>query len=166
MKPSRLLPVLLVVCAFAAAAVPRAQTQALSMPGYPAAGAPATVKLLAAGSEPKKQLRYAIPATHKSRLDMTTTISMAMNLGGMAVPMDMPTIKMSIDIGVTNIAANGDITYNLAFTGVDVQAGGLGERHVHQRHVDGIESGRHQVHEARHRRSDPPTTAQPDVIVS
>jgi hypothetical protein len=122
-KPSRLLPVLLVVCAFAAAAVPRAQTQALSMPGYPAAGAPATVKVLAAGSEPRKQLRYAIPATHKSRMDMTTTISMALNVGGMAVPMDMPAIKMSIDLAVTSVAANGDITYNMAFTSAAVEGG-------------------------------------------
>lgn len=126
MRTSRLRPVLLVVCAFIGAAMPGAQTQqtqALSMPGFPAAGAPPTVTVLSSGAAPKKQLRYTIPAMQKARMDMTTTISMAMNMGGMAIPMDMPTMKMSIDIGVTNIAANGDITYNMAFTSATVEGG-------------------------------------------
>lgn len=123
LRTTRLLPALLVVCAFLAGAAPGAQTQTPSMPGYPAVGAPATVSVLSPGAEPRKQLRYSIAPTLTQTMDMTTAISMSMNLGGMAMPMDMPTMKMSADLAVTGIATNGDITYSIAFTGMTAEGG-------------------------------------------
>jgi len=36
--------------------------------------------------------------------------------------MDLPTMKLTADIGVTDVAANGDITYTVAFTGMTAEA--------------------------------------------
>jgi hypothetical protein len=49
-------------------------------------------------------------------MDMTMNMSMAMNIGGMSMPMNMPPMKMTADCAVTGVAPNGDITYDIAFT--------------------------------------------------
>jgi hypothetical protein len=56
-------------------------------------------------------------------MDMTTAMSMSTNFGGMATPMDMPTMKMTIELNVTSVAPNGDIAYDLAFTGMTIDSG-------------------------------------------
>jgi len=124
-KPSRSFAVLLVA---GLALIPSITTRAqapkpLSMPGYPAVGAPATVTVLAPGAAPRMPLRYKVAADHKSVMDMTMGIGMNMNIGGQAVPMDMPPILMSATIDVTGVAPNGDITFNLAFTKMGVGPG-------------------------------------------
>jgi predicted peroxiredoxin len=92
------------------------------MEGYPAAGSPPVITVVTPGAAPRKQLRYTVAAAQKARMDMATTMSMATNMGGMSVPMDMPTMKMTVDLGVTAIAPNGDITYDLAFTGLTMDS--------------------------------------------
>lgn len=92
------------------------------MAGYPAAGASPTITLLAPGSAPRTALRYVIPAAQKSRMDMTTSMSMATSVGGGSMPVDMPTMRMSIELGVTGVAPNGDISYDLAFTGMTMDS--------------------------------------------
>jgi len=124
-KPSRSFAVLLVA---GLALIPSITTRAqapkpLSMPGYPAVGAPSTVTVLAPGAAPRSPLRYKIAADHKSVMDMTMGIGMNMNVGGQAMPMDMPPILMSATIDVTSVAANGDVTFNLAFTKMGVGPG-------------------------------------------
>jgi len=126
LRITRLFPALLAIGALLAGDVLGAQSQELSMPGFPKPGAPPVVTLLAPGAAPRKAIRYAVTANQKSAMDMTTTVSMAMNLGGMAMPMDMPTTKLSIDLGVTNITPGGDITYNIAFTGMTIDEVGGG----------------------------------------
>jgi hypothetical protein len=95
----------------------------LTMPGYPAVGTPATVTVLARGAEPRAPLRYKIAADHKSVMDVTMGISMNMNMGGTAMPMNMPPILMSAAIDVTGVAPNGDVTFNVAFTKMGVGPG-------------------------------------------
>jgi hypothetical protein len=119
-KSLRPVLILSVLAALAVAARPFAQGQSPAMEGYPAVGAPATVTLLAAGAAPRKALRYAIPAGHKANADMTMTMSMAMNVGGLAMPMDFPNMKIGMAVSVTTVAPNGDITYDLGFTGLTV----------------------------------------------
>ncbi len=102
-------------------AAPPAQAPAIKMDGYPAPGEPAIVMLLAPGTAPLQALRYAIPKGQKARMDMTMAMSMAMDMGGMAVPVDMPPIKMAIDIAVTDVAANGDLTADLNFASMTVE---------------------------------------------
>jgi hypothetical protein len=74
------------------------------------------------GAAPKKALRYAIPAGQKSSMDLTINIGMSMNVAGIAMPMDMPGMKMTAETAVTNVDPNGDITYTLAFTGLTIDA--------------------------------------------
>jgi hypothetical protein len=46
-----------------------------------------------------------------------------MVMEGMAMPqMDMPVMKMTADVGVTGVAANGDVTYDVAFTAMTAEA--------------------------------------------
>ena len=125
MKSSRsfLAPILaLVFAGVAPLAVSRAQSQAPAMEGYPAAGAQATVKLLAPGAEPRAALRYAIAAGHKANADMTMSMSMAMNAGGMSMPMDLPGMKITMSLAVTGVAPDGDVTYDVAFTGLTIDS--------------------------------------------
>jgi len=78
--------------------------------------------VLAPGAAPLRALRYSIPAGHKGGMDLTMALSIAMNVGGMALPMDMPPMKIGIDIAVTGVAPNGDISYDVAFTSVTVES--------------------------------------------
>jgi hypothetical protein len=108
------------------AQTPSAQTPAAQTPtlaGYPAPGSPALIKLIDAGAQPRKALRYAIPATFKSGMDMTMTMAMNVSVMGQAMPMNLPAMKMSADVAATSIAANGDTSYTLAFSGVNVEGG-------------------------------------------
>jgi hypothetical protein len=105
------------------AAAPPQQAPAVSLPGYPAVGASPAVTLASPGAEPRIRLRYKPAAGFKETLTMSTTMSLNMVMEGMAMPqMDMPVMKMTADVGVTGVAANGDITYDVAFTGMTAEA--------------------------------------------
>jgi Family of unknown function (DUF6263) len=100
-----------------------AQQQTLSMAGYPAVGAPAVVKLLAPGTAPMTRLRYKVPAGQKMTMLMTATMGMNISMGGQAMPaMDMPAMKMTSELASTNVAATGDISYDIAFTGMTAES--------------------------------------------
>lgn len=124
MKLSRSVLVLLVAALIVLPAIPtRAQQKPIALAGYPAVGSPPVVTILAPGAAPRVALRYKIPAGQKSVMEMTMGVGMNMNVGGMAVPMDMPPIIMAANIDVTNVAPNGDVTFDLAFTKVSIGAG-------------------------------------------
>jgi len=127
-KPNRKFVMAAVTAACLTTVMLRAQTpaapQAPTMEGYPAVGSPSVVKVIAAGAEPRKALRYAVPAGFKGRMDMTMSIGINANVGGMAIPMNLPSLKMTADLGVTGVAPNGDTSYTLAFSGVTVDAAG------------------------------------------
>ena len=126
------LPRKLVMASLTAACVTTAVLQAHTpaaiqkptMEGYPAAGSPAIIKLISPGAEPRKALRYAVPAGYKGQMDMSMTMAMNVNVGGMAMPMNLPTVKMTADLGVDSVAPNGDMSYSIAFTGATVDAAG------------------------------------------
>jgi hypothetical protein len=125
LKLSRTLAFLLVAALILVPTVTiRAQAQKpLSMPGYPAVGAPAIVTTLAPGAAPRTPIRYKVAANYKDVMEMTMGIGMTMNVGGMAMPVDMPPMTLSATIDVTGVAPNGDITFNLAFTKMGVAPG-------------------------------------------
>ena len=116
---------LLVVCAFVTTSALQAQTPAgqakISMPGFPSQGEPAKVTVISTGSAPKTALRYAVPADFKGRLEIVTSIAMAMNVLGQAMDMPVPAIKMGADLAITNIAPSGDITYTVTFNGMTLE---------------------------------------------
>jgi hypothetical protein len=94
-----------------------------SVAGYPAVGSPATVALISNGAEPRVALRVRVPVGTKESMQITTALGITMGMDGMAMPaMDMPIMKMTADIAVTGVADNGDIIYDLAFTGMTADA--------------------------------------------
>ena len=107
---------------FVQTAASPAQAPPIRMDGYPAPGEPPIVTVLERGAAPLQELRYVIPRGHKSRMDMTMTMSMAMDLGGNAVPVDMPPIKFGADVAVTDVASNGDVSIAFKFTSMTVES--------------------------------------------
>ncbi|HEX6323575.1 MAG TPA: hypothetical protein VFZ36_07610 [Vicinamibacterales bacterium] len=86
---------------------------------------PPTVTVRSTGTGPKRPLRYKVAAGSKERIDITMTMSMAMAMEGAdEQSMDVPPVRMALDMDVTDVAANGDITY--AFTFVEASIDGPG----------------------------------------
>ena len=101
----------------------RVQTRDQAPAGYPAMGSPAIVKLLSPGADPKTQLRYKVPAGFKTAGVASLAMGLTMNMAGMALPpMDLPAMKMTFDLAVTTVAPTGDVTYDLAFSGMTSEA--------------------------------------------
>src|SRR5262245_18595840 len=94
---------------------PRAQAQKPSLPGYPAPGAEAIVTLLAAGAEPRTQLRYRLRPAQQETMDLTMLTGMTMTIGEMSVPVELPLLTISVRIDVVDLASSGDISYAIAF---------------------------------------------------
>ena len=104
-------------------AAPPQQSAPLTLPGYPAAGAAPAVTLVSPGAEPRIRLRYKPAAGAKETMSMSMTMGITMAMEGMSMPsMDMPVMKMTADIGVASVAPNGDVTYDVAFTGMTAEA--------------------------------------------
>ena len=114
-------------------AAPGQQQQAISMPGYPAPGAPAIVSLSAAGNAPRMPLRLKVAAGLKETLLMTMTMGVSLSAEGMALPaMDMPVMKMWAESVVTGVGPSGDISYDMAFTKLAVEPGPGGDANMTQ----------------------------------
>src|SRR5262245_37380526 len=97
------------------------QTAVKAPAGYPGVGELARITIVSTGAEPRKALRYVVAKDYKGHMDMDMAMSMAMNMGGQAMPpMTLPTMRIGADMAVTGIAATGDITYALSFTGMEV----------------------------------------------
>jgi hypothetical protein len=93
-----------------------------SPPGFPAAGEPPVVTMLSAGAAPRTALRYALETGQSSTMEMGMLMSMAMEMGGMAAPeVQMPLMKFTATLEVTEVAANGDISYRVKFSGNTVE---------------------------------------------
>jgi hypothetical protein len=107
---------------FVQTAASPAQAPPIRMDGYPAVNEPPMVTVLERGAAPLQELRYVIPRGHKARMDMTMTMSMAMDIGGTAVPVDMPPIKFGVDVAVTDVATNGDVSFDIRFTSMTVES--------------------------------------------
>ena len=70
------------------------------------------VKLLDAGTEPRRPLRLQAKPGDKQSVDMTIKIGMDMEMSGMpAQPMQMPAIKMGMELTIKDVSPDGDITY-------------------------------------------------------
>lgn len=94
---------------------------AVTMEGYPAAGAPSKVTLISPGAAPRVPLRYTIANAAKDHLAMSMDTSMQIDMGGMAMPqMTMPTMKTGADLSVSGVSATGDVTYDIALSGLTV----------------------------------------------
>lgn len=101
------------------AATPKPEQKSKPKPtAKTAAVAPASaVKLISAGMEPRKELRIHPKSGDKQTLEMTTKTTMDMGTGQ---AMKMPATKMTMDVTVKNVAANGDISYEAVMGNVEV----------------------------------------------
>lgn len=89
--------------------------------GYPAAGAPPIVTLISAGAAPRMPLRYSMRAGQKTSIAVTTDMGMSMEMAGMAMPeMKMPSMKMVVDMAVTSVAANGDMSFDSSIASMTI----------------------------------------------
>ena len=88
---------------------PGARTPPLAMKGYPALGAPPIITVTRAGSAPRTQLRYVVPANHKARMNVTMRMSMGTTNGTDNLAerenQTIPTIRVTADLGVTRVEA-------------------------------------------------------------
>lgn len=66
--------------------------------------APGGIEVISTGAEPKKQLRYKVAKGTKTPVEFAMDIDMD---AGMT--MNMPTLAMMMDIGVDDVAGNGDM---------------------------------------------------------
>src|SRR5260221_13223226 len=88
------------------------QAQDLKMDGYPAPGAPAIVTVITPGAAPRIPLRYTVPNGYKDHMVMEMSMSLSMDMAGMALPaMQMPLMRIGADLDVTSVTASGDISY-------------------------------------------------------
>lgn len=98
---------------------PAAQTdQKPTMAGYPAIGAPAITKIITPGAAPRRAVRYTVPVGYKGSMNMTTT----MEIGG-AMAMPPMGMEMGLNVGVSAVAPNGDITMTMLFTKAGLSPG-------------------------------------------
>jgi hypothetical protein len=82
--------------------------------GIAAPEAGAAVKVLEPGTEPRQALRLRPKVGDKQSLSMTLKTSVATKMGEMEMPaMKMPGITFAIDATVREVAAGGDIAYEM-----------------------------------------------------
>jgi hypothetical protein len=89
-------------------------------PAKAAAPAGPKVTLLDAGKEPRKPMRYVLSASYADKLAMTMTMAMEIQVGlvGQKVAMQLPPIRLTIEIGV--IEKVGDDAVRCRFKVADV----------------------------------------------
>ena len=91
--------------------------------GFPAPGSPSIVTLLSNGAEPRVPLRYKLKSGDKSQMAMTMAMGTTVTMGGaQMMAMDLPTMKMGIDVSVASVAANGDAASEIVFTSMTAEA--------------------------------------------
>ncbi len=97
-----------------------ALSQKDSTPGATETSA-AQVKLLDAGTEPRKILRLHPKTGDKQTVDMTVKIAIDVKIGEMENPaMKLPAMKMTLNLTVKDVSAAGDITYEMAVSDASV----------------------------------------------
>ncbi|MEY4917960.1 MAG: hypothetical protein RL616_1873, partial [Verrucomicrobiota bacterium] len=82
------------------------------------------VKLLNAGSEPRKVLRLHPAVGDKQTTTMTMKMAMTMSAGGETMPaMDLPAMVMTMEVAVKDVSTNGEISYTVLYSEADTEAG-------------------------------------------
>jgi hypothetical protein len=82
------------------------------------------IKLLEAGAEPRKTLRWHPKAGDKQKLGIATKLAMGMKVGEMEnPPMKMPGMKLTMELTVKEISAEGLITYDTVISEAGVVEG-------------------------------------------
>ncbi len=107
------------------AAAPQPRTNVAAGAAPPASERSGTpvgqAKLLEAGAEPRQVLRLHPKAGDKQTLDMTVKVTMENKVGAMETPaMKLPAIKMTLEVAVKSVSAEGDIAYEMVMSDINV----------------------------------------------
>lgn len=87
---------------------------------------PPVVKLLSTGEGEKRPLRYRLAKGVKETIDLTMDMAISMDMPGVGPQsIDIPPIKMSMDVAVDDVAANGDIVMSMVITTASMEGGPL-----------------------------------------
>ena len=99
---------------------PAVAAQAPKLEGFPAIGEPAVVTVSSTGAEPRTRLRYRVTPKYRGRMEMSMAMGMTMSMAGQAMPqIDVPPIRMTADLAVTEVGSSGDITYTFGFGAIE-----------------------------------------------
>jgi hypothetical protein len=83
----------------------------------------AQVKLLEPGAEPRKVLRFSPKPGDKQSMLMTMKIGMAIRTGDAPEqPLKLPTMKLVMDVTITNVTPDGDINYEIVTSDASVES--------------------------------------------
>lgn len=74
-----------------------------------------TLKVLDTGKDAKTPLRLVGKKGAKKKMTMTMTMSITTKAGGQSNKIAIPPLEMSVDMKVTDVTANGDLTIDMAF---------------------------------------------------
>jgi len=75
------------------------------------------VKLIKAGSEPRRVLRLHANPGDKQTVSMTIKMGMDMKIGEMENPaMKLPTMNMSMDVAIQSVSDDGNVKYDVVMT--------------------------------------------------
>ena len=90
------------------------------------------LKLLEAGAEPRRAVRLQPKAGDKQKSELTLTVSVEMHMAGSPIPaMNIPAIKLPMDVNIEGVSADGDISYQTTMGEVSIAGGnetpGLGD---------------------------------------
>ncbi len=83
-------------------------------------GAAPVVKVLDAGKDAKRALRFTPAKDTKQTMVMTMDMGLTMDLGNGPNHQQVPTVEMLMDVAVTDVAANGDIKFKFSLASVNV----------------------------------------------
>jgi uncharacterized protein DUF6263 len=110
-------------------------TVATAAPDAPA-GSP-VVKLVDAGKGAKKQLRFTAKKGLTRSMVMTMKMGMAMSMGANSMPrQDLPVMKLTMDMKVTDVTAGGDIRYTFSLKQPEV----IADKGTPQAVIDAVKS--------------------------
>ena len=89
------------------------------------------LKLLDAGAEPRRAVRLTPKAGDGQKFELTMNMSMETSMAGSQMPaMNMPAIKLPIDVSIESVSADGEINYKTTVGEVNIassEAPGVGE---------------------------------------
>jgi hypothetical protein len=74
-----------------------------------------TLKLVSPGKDAKAPLRLVAKKGAKKTMTMNMTMSITTNAGGQSNKIAIPPLGMSVDMKISDVAANGDLTIDMVF---------------------------------------------------
>jgi Family of unknown function (DUF6263) len=82
------------------------------------------VEVLVVGAEPTEKLRIRPVNGSRQSLNLRWQVESQMTIGDRAIPnIQMPTMQATVESQITDVAANGDISYNLVYRQITVADG-------------------------------------------